>query len=86
VETQQDAIKLCPGCNRPMIEKGGIFMCRTEDNVQERETRPDPSARYIEGTRVIDFTKEVPGGRVKGAADYAHDARFAAQKKEWYGA
>lgn len=73
-------IKFCPGCSRPMIEKSGVFMCRSEDGVQERETRPVPSSRYlIDGTNIIDFTKELPGGRVKGAGDYAHDAYYNAR-------
>lgn len=84
-DTATTDIKLCPGCERPMLERNGVYMCRTEDFVQERETRPDPSSRLIEGTKAIDFTKELPGGRIKGAGDRAHEARFAAKKREWYG-
>lgn len=86
METEINEYKDCPGCGSILIEKNGVTMCRSEDFVQERETRALPSSRYlIDGTNIIDHTKELPGGRLKGPRDYAHDARFAQQKKEWYG-
>lgn len=83
--TEINEYRDCPGCGQKMLEKSGVYMCRTEDFVQERETRPQASTRgLIEGTNIIDHTRELPGGRLKTPYDYAHEAHHAKNIKEWY--